>query len=87
MRSCLEVLIAMNAVHEMDTMANLLRVVQRLPSYLQTRWRSQVQRLKREGRRPSFHDVVVFTEEAAEETDDAVFGTSRAAPKLSLIHI
>ena len=77
LRSCLETLTAMDAAQEMDTMGNLAKVVGKLPNYLQSRWRGQAQHLRREGRRPRLRDVVAFTEEAADEAEDPVFGWAR----------
>ena len=56
---------------EMNTNSTLIHVIGKLLSYLQDRWRVQDIRLLKQ---PTFEDIVAFTEKAAEEANDPVFG-------------
>ena len=58
---------------EMNTSTIMTLIVDRLPSYLQDRWRTRVQQI-RTLKRPTFKDLVEFTERAAEEANDPVYG-------------
>ena len=58
---------------EMNTNMNMLLIVEKLPNYLQNRWRAYVQDIKQR-RHPVFDDIVTFIEKAAEEANDPVFG-------------
>jgi len=73
LRNCLETLQAMNCMAEINTQSTLLKIIGVLPAYLQNRWRKEVMNLKRrKGRLPMLEDVVVFTEDAAEEVNDPI---------------
>ena len=58
---------------EMNTSSILIHVIGKLPSYLQDRWRMEVQDI-RLLKQPTFEDIVAFTEKAAEEANDPVYG-------------
>ena len=58
---------------EMNTSTIMTHIVDRLPSYLQDRWRTCVQQI-RASKRPTFNDQVEFTERAAEEANDPLYG-------------
>ena len=80
LRNGYEMLNAMNCLGEMNIQSNLMKIVSRLPNYVQNCWRHEVSRIKREQMRlPSFYDVVRLVEEAADEANDPVFGTSLKA--------
>ena len=78
LRSCYGALEAVGSSQELNTQGNILRLVQKLPSYLVNRWRGQVQTIKRQGRQPSLRDLVQFTESAADEACDPVYGNQHA---------
>ena len=60
----------------------LVQVAERLPTYLQHRWRHQVSKLREtnRGQHVSFQDFVKFVQMSARDVDDPVFGSLRAAP-------
>ena len=81
LRSCWEALAALGATSELDTMTNMTTVVGKIPSSLQTRWRTHAYRMRTAtGRRPRFLDLVAFVEEVADELNDPVWG-SRQQPR------
>jgi len=83
LRNGYEMLKAMNCLAEINVQSNLLKIVCRLPNYIQNRWRREATRIKRErGQLPCFLDIVNLVEEAAEEANDPVFGSaSRSSAK------
>ena len=75
LRNGYKMLKAMNCLGEVSVQSHLAKIVNRLPAYLQNRWRREASKIKREqGRLPDFHDVVEFVEEAADEANDPIFG-------------
>ena len=76
LRACLETLEANGYLSEIDNNPNLKRLAGRLPDYLRRRFQGEANRLKkgRYPRRARFSDFVRFVENAAEETEDPVFG-------------
>ena len=52
---------------------NMETVIQKLPSYLQAKWRDHVLNIKKAQRLPKFTDIVEFVERAAEASNDPVF--------------
>ena len=77
LRNCYETLKAMDreCLTEINASSNLLRLVERLPSYLKNRWKKEVRDIRKfKERNPVFEDVVKFVEEAAEEANDPVYG-------------
>ena len=63
LRSCYEALTAMNSLTHLDNSTNLPKLVQRLPGYLQSRWRGLALQLRKErpARRPAL--LVEFTQD------------------------
>ena len=49
-RSCYEALETLDATSEMDTMGNLIKLVQKRPNYVQNKWRSHSHKLRKEAR-------------------------------------
>ena len=77
LRNCFEMLKAMNCLGEVNVQSNLVKIVARLPNYIQNRWRREVSQIKRDRHRlPAFLDLVLLVEDAADEANDPVFGTS-----------
>ena len=88
LRSCYEALVSMEALIHLDNSTNLLKLGEKLPGYLQSRWRSLVLKLHKEtpSRRPAMVDLVEFTEDAAMEANDPVYGLKpRKVPHQSTI--
>ena len=71
---CRETLSAMGAFHEINNQATLLRIVERLPPFLQNRWKREVRAVRLKQRIPNFNDVVTFVADAAAEMTDSVYG-------------
>jgi hypothetical protein len=80
------VLESIGMTNEIDHQRGLLRIVQRLPPFLQTRWRKTVADLKREDRTPRFNDLLRFVISAAEEVNDPTYGTNSLTSKDSAYH-
>ncbi|XP_068728862.1 uncharacterized protein [Montipora capricornis] len=77
LRSCKDTLRAMNKLEEIDTCRSMVKIVERLPQPLQSRWRRLVVKsLKTTNRYPSLAEFVCFVSEAAREVTDPVFGVS-----------
>jgi hypothetical protein len=82
LRNCFETLTAMHCMMEINSQATLQRLIGRLPTYLQNRWRKVAVNLRRHGGRlASLQDIVKFVEEAAFEVNDPVFGTLASSDK------
>lgn len=72
---CQETLKAMDMINEIDTQRSIVRVVEKLPNFLQARWRKQATSYKRiYGQYPHFDKLVDFITEAADEANDPLFG-------------
>ena len=52
----------------------LVKIAEKLPVYLQHRWRHQVSKLREKGVRPGIDDILNFIKPAAREVNDPVFG-------------
>ena len=76
LRSCYEALTTMNALAHLDNSTNLPKLVDKLPGYLQSRWRGLALKLRKETppRRPALCDLVEFVEDAALEVNDPLYG-------------
>jgi hypothetical protein len=73
---CKQTLSAMNACQEINNQATLLKIIERLPVFLQTRWKREVRSIRaRHGRSPDIDDVVTFVSDAAAEVNDPVYGS------------
>jgi hypothetical protein len=68
---------AMRTIEYMEVLnhaPNLQAIIQKLPSYLQSKWRERVVRIKkREQRNARFSDIVEFIENAAETSNDPIY--------------
>ena len=72
---CKQTLAAMNACREINNQATLLKIIERLPVFLQTRWKKEVRfLLVKYDRSPNIDDVVAFVTDAAAEISDPVYG-------------
>ena len=75
LRCCMDTLEAMNSTQEVNVQRVLLKIVERLPVYLQIRWRKTVRDIRRKNdKMPDIRDLVSFVSDAAEETNDPVYG-------------
>jgi len=75
LRCCKETLAAMGNSQEVDSQRVLVKIVERLPAYLQVRWRKSVGDIRRKsGKMPDFGELVKFVEASAEEVNDPVYG-------------
>ncbi|XP_064632781.1 uncharacterized protein LOC135491065 [Lineus longissimus] len=73
--SCLEPLRAMNKLNEIDSQDRMVKVVSRLPVYLQSRWRKKAFESKdSKDRYPTFEELSRFLDRVADEACDPVFG-------------
>ena len=82
LRSCKETLEAMNKLEEIDTRRSMVKIVERLPQFLQGRWRKLVVKaLETTDRYPSIANLMRFVSEAAREATDPVFGVSESKSK------
>ena len=82
-RTCADTLSAMDRLDEVDTRSRLVKLVERLPYCLQTRWRKEAVALRvKEGEYPGIHQFVEFLDAATVEMCDPVFGV-KETPKQS----
>ena len=78
-RCCLTALTSLGRVSEMNHQEALRRLMSKMPSWMQSKWRGQVQRIRETGACPTFQDMVVFLERQALAQDDPVFGVRAVA--------
>ena len=65
----------MNILNEVDTRTRLVKLMNRLPAHLISRWRKKVLQNKREhGIYPNIAGFLEFLEECTMEASDTVFG-------------
>ena len=76
LRACYGALTSMKALAHLDISTNLPKLVEKLPGYLQSRWRSLALKLHKEkpSRRPALCDLVEFVQDAALEANDPLYG-------------
>ena len=77
LKSCKETLGTMNKLEEIDTRRSVVKIVERLPQPLKSRWRRLVVKsLETTNRYPSIAELVCFVSEAAREVTDTLCGVS-----------
>ena len=89
LRCCKETLYAQGSIREIDSHGVMVKVVERLPVYLQTRWRKYVGDIRRsKDRMPEFGELVKFVEDSAQEATDPVYGqlNGKVKSKPSNVH-
>ena len=59
----------------------MMKIIERLPYYLKSRWLRVVKDIRHHDRAPNITDVVDFVSDAAEEVNDPVFGALVEAKK------
>jgi hypothetical protein len=78
--NCFETLKAMKGLCEVNSQKTLARVVERLPSYLQFRWRREAREIRKKRKDeegdPSLEDLMLLVSDAAAEANDPVFKLS-----------
>ena len=72
--SCVEMMRSMNKLSELNNQRSLVMIVQRLPPYLQQRWKREAHKITKRNGKACIQDVVGFISDAAEEVNDPVFG-------------
>jgi len=81
-RCCMETLRAMNKLYEVESQDRMVKIMGRLPLYLQTRWRKDACKVRDQtGRYPDFGRFVTFLNTVAKEANDPVFGKVEATHK------
>jgi hypothetical protein len=71
---CYDTLVGLNQINEISQQNTLLHIVQKLPYFLQGRFRSKVATWQVNRGNPTILDVVEFVREAAREANHAVYG-------------
>ena len=72
----------MSKLEETDTRRSMVKIVERLPPSLQSRWRKLVVKtLQVTGRYPSIAKLTHFVSKAAREATDPVFGVLESKPE------
>jgi len=85
LRSCEQTLQAMNYLSEVNTQRVLVKIVARLPMYLQNRWVRHASDIRlSEGRSADIHNLVSFVTKAATAANDPVYGTLMAGKSQKL---
>ena len=75
LRSCAETLQAMGNFAEISSQGSLVKIIGRLPFFMQNKWKSKVHHIRKlERRNPNINDVTAFVLEAAEVANDPVYG-------------
>ena len=76
LKGCLETLNAMDKLQEIDTRIRMVRIVERLPHFLQNRWRKEAVHTKEtKGDYPGVRSLVEFLDRVSKEINDPIFGT------------
>ena len=72
---CLKAMQNISHMSVLNHLPNLQAIIQKLPSYLQTKWRDRVNKFRHSDRRmATFSDLVAFIDYTAESANDPVFG-------------
>ncbi|KAJ8017536.1 hypothetical protein HOLleu_44990 [Holothuria leucospilota] len=75
LKSCKETLNAMGYTAEINTQTTLLKIAERLPYYLRSRWVRRAREIRKKGGKvPNIEDLTEFVDDAAEEANDPVYG-------------
>ena len=70
---------------EIDCRVRMVKIVERLPHYLQIKWRKEAVRGRESsGDYPSIEVLLVFLEEASSEVNDSVFGVTSKGNKMKM---
>ena len=74
LNACAETLKALGMINEISNRRELLKIIERLPFNLRSRWLKHVKNIRDNGRTPTILDAVSFIDDAAKELNDPVFG-------------
>ncbi|XP_041471180.1 uncharacterized protein LOC121420582 [Lytechinus variegatus] len=74
LKICNTTLQALGMMSEVSNQQHMMKIIERLPYYLKSRWLRVVKDIRHHGRAPNITDVVNFVSDAAEEVNDPVFG-------------
>ncbi|KAJ8039644.1 hypothetical protein HOLleu_13706 [Holothuria leucospilota] len=74
LNNCFEALSALGYLHELNNRSSLKQIVDKLPKFLQNRWKRENYRLKMTGVIPGLENIVKFVKASAMEINDPVFG-------------
>ena len=81
LRCCVESLKALGRYDEIDTRGKMIEVMQKLPLFMQSRWRKEaVSYLERTGGYPGIEHLVCFIDKMAREQNDPIFGVTDVKP-------
>nr|XP_054770423.1 uncharacterized protein LOC129278240 [Lytechinus pictus] len=75
LKTCGETLMAIGMLQEISCRNDLVKIIERLPFHLKSRWVRHVKSIRDVGRQPNIQDAVDFITGAADELNDPVFGT------------
>ncbi|XP_064635262.1 uncharacterized protein LOC135492633 [Lineus longissimus] len=73
LRNCVETLTSMGRLDRLNE-NSLVQIIERLPLYLQNKWKGAAYKIRQEARSPSIQDMLWFVSKAADEANDPVFG-------------
>ena len=74
LKICNHTLEALGMMSEMSNQQYMMKIIERLPYYLKSRWLRVVKNIRHHDRAPNITDVVDFVSDATEEVNDPVFG-------------
>jgi hypothetical protein len=81
LKGCIYTLTAMDMLYEINNHSSILKVVARLPHFIQLRWRREAADLHvNKNRMPKMEDLSKFLSFAATEANDPVYGVSNNTP-------
>ena len=72
--NCYETLQAMDKLVEIDSQRCLVKIVRKLPVYLQNQWRKRAHDISKFVGRAHIRDLVEFVKDSAEVANDPIFG-------------
>ena len=75
LRSCMETLQAMGSSAEINAQSSLVKIIARLPFFMQNKWKQEVRKIRKmQYRNPNISDISSFVLEGAEIANDPVYG-------------
>ena len=75
LRSCMETLQSMGSSAEINVQSSLVKIIARLPFFMQNKWKQEVRKIRKvQCRNPNISDISKFVLEGAEIANDPVYG-------------
>ena len=75
LRSCMETLQAMGSSAEINVQSLLVKIIARLPFFMQNKWKQEVRKIRKvQCRNPNISDISKFVLEGAEIANDPIYG-------------